>query len=85
MWRPEFLKMLILRSLVFAKNERIYSDERLVQLVRELSFVKYDIICISETLCRRQDIFIDCGHRLICSNIDEARSAASGVAILDHR
>ena len=57
----------------------------MVQLQLELSLVKWDIICFSETRCRSQDIFIDDGHRLICSNSDEARSVASGVAILVHR
>ena len=70
---------------VLAKNARINSLERLVQLQLELSLVKWDIVCFSETRCRSQDIFIDDGHRLICSNSDEARSAASGVAILVHR
>ena len=70
---------------VFAQNARINTDERLVQLIREFSLVKWDIVCFSETRCRSQDIFIDDGHRLIYSNSDEARSAASGVRILIHR
>ena len=67
---------------IFAKNARINTDERLVQLIRKFSVVKWNIVYFSETRCRRQDVFIDGGHRLICCNADDARSAASGVAIL---
>ena len=69
---------------IFIKNTRMDSDERLVQLTRELSLVKFDIMCFSETRYKSQDILIDNDYRLIYSKSDDARSAASGVAILVH-
>ena len=70
---------------VLAKNARINSPERLVQLQLELSLCRWDIICLSETRCQTQDVFLDGGHRLISSNSSNARSPASGVAILLHQ
>ena len=70
---------------VLAKNARINSPERLVQLQLELSLCRWDIICLSETRCQTQDVFLDGGHRLISSNSSNARSPVSGVAILHYQ
>ena len=69
---------------VLAKNARLNSDERLVQLDLELSMLKWDMVCCSETRTKTQDVFVKNGHRLICSNDTEAKNPASGVVILVH-
>ena len=61
------------------------SDGRLAQLDLELSMTKWDMVCFSNTRTKTQDVFVKDGHRLICSNDDEGRSPASGVAILINR
>ena len=64
---------------LFVKHAIINSDERLVQSVRKLLFVKLNIVCFSEIRCRRQAIFIDEGHKLSWLNDDDARSEVSGI------
>ena len=66
---------------VYAKNGRINSDERRVALLCELSSLKWNFICFSETRCLTQDIILRGGHRLITFL---ESPAASGVGILVH-
>ena len=51
----------------------------------ELSIISWDLICFSETRLQARDDIFDGGHRLISSNDQNARSSATGVAILLHR
>ena len=71
--------------LVHGKNDRINSDSRLIGLLGELSIMSWDLVCFSETRLQTRDDILDGGHRLISSNDQNARSSATGVAILLHR
>ena len=51
----------------------------------ELSIISCDLVCFSETRLQARDDILDGGHRLISSNDQNARSSATGVAILLHR
>ena len=51
----------------------------------ELSIISWDLVCFSETRLQTRDDILDGGHRFISSNDQNARSSATGVAILFHR
>ena len=70
---------------IHAKNGRINLDARLIILLGELSMITWDIICFSETRLETRDEFIEGKHRLISSNDKNAKTSATGVAILVHR
>ena len=85
-WKWNFLETVIMDALrVHAKNGRITLDERLILLLGELSMMTWDIICFSETRLQTRDEFIEGRHRLISFNDKNARTPATGVAILAHR
>ena len=70
---------------VHGKNDRINSDERLIELLSEFSIISWDLVCFSETRLQARDDIIDGNHRLISSNDQNARSPATGIALLLHR
>ena len=70
---------------IHAKNGRINLDARLVILLGELSMITWDIVCFSETRLETRDEFIEGSHRLIYSSDKNARTPATGMAILVHR
>ena len=52
-------------SVVYSKNARIRSDERLAELLSELSHETWDVVCFSETRATSADVILLGGHRLI--------------------
>ena len=57
----------------------------MLQLDNELSIIKLEVVRFSETQPNAQDFSVTGVDRLICSNDTNARSPASGVAVLVHR
>ena len=65
--------------LVYCKNARINTAERLVNVLGELDNLCWDVICFSETRAAKSDILLAGGSRLITGRAD---SKHLGVAVL---
>lgn len=69
---------------VYTKNARLHNDERLAEVLGEVSSMQWDIIIFSETRGSHDIVELDDGvHSHMCFGIGRQTSAA-GVAILLH-
>ena len=69
---------------VYTKNARLHNDERLAEVLAEVSSMQWDIIIFSETRGSHDIVELDDGvHSHMCFGIGKQTSAA-GVAILLH-
>ena len=60
--------------IVLAKNARINTHERVVQVLAELENVEWDVVLLNETRAAKSKFILDGGHALF-SNISDNRCA----------
>ena len=71
-------------SHVYTKNARLHNDERMAEVLAEISSMQWDVIIFSETRSSHDIIELDDGvHSHVCFGIGKTTRAA-GVAILMH-
>ena len=70
---------------VYTKNARLHNDERLAEVLAEVSSMQWDVIIFSETRSSHDIIELDDGVQShICFGIGKKNKMRQGVAILMH-
>ena len=65
---------------IFAKNARIHTSEKIIQVLAELENVVWDVVLFSETRASQGKVILDGGHALF-TNISDNPFAGVGILL----